>query len=75
MNCYTIFISGVRMPVVSCDSQGKRMVVEARYMCNVTKQHRYFTTARSKRKEEVTVLSDRYLLRLAVRMVALAYGN
>ena len=46
------------MPVVSCDSQGKRMVAEARYMCNVTGQQRYFTTARSKRKEEVTVPSD-----------------
>ena len=46
------------MPVVSCDSQGNRMVTEARHMCNVTEQYRYFTTARSKRKEEATVPSD-----------------
>ena len=47
------------MPVIGCDSQGKRMVAEARCMCNVTEQQRYFTTARSKRKDEATVPSDR----------------
>ena len=32
------FISGVRMPVIGCDSQGKKMVAEAGYMCNVAEQ-------------------------------------
>ena len=29
------FVSGVRMPVIGCDSEGKKMVAEAGYMCNV----------------------------------------
>ena len=60
------------MPVVGCDSEGKKMVAEAGYMCSVAEQQRYFTTARSKRKGEVTVPLDRYLLPFAVSMVALA---
>ena len=35
------------------------MVAEAGYMCNVAEQQRYFPTARSKCKGEVTVSLDR----------------
>ena len=60
------------MPVVNCDSQGKNMVAEAGYMCNVAKQQRYFPTARSESKGGSPYPSIGYLLPLAVRMVALA---
>ena len=50
------------MPVVGYDSQGKKMVAETGYMCNVAEQQRYFTTARSKSKWEVTVPFDRVSL-------------
>ena len=44
--CYTVVISGgVRMPVVDCDSQNKKLVAEARYMCNVANQPRYLAAA------------------------------
>ena len=58
------------MPVIGCDSEGKEMVAEAGYMCKVAEQQRYFITARSKRKREVTIPLDR--LSLAVRMAAFA---
>ena len=35
------------------------MVAEAEYMRNVAEQQRYFTTARSKSKREVTIPLDR----------------
>ena len=50
------------MPVIGCDSQEKKMVAEAGYMCNVAEQQRYFTTARSKSKREVTIPLDRVSL-------------
>ena len=50
------------MPVIGYDSQGNKMVAEAGYMCNVAEQQRYFTTARSKRKREVTIPLDRVSL-------------
>ena len=50
------------MPVIGCDSQGKKMVAEAGYMCNVAEQRRYFTTARSKSEREVTTPLDRVSL-------------
>ena len=56
------FVSGVRMPVIGCDSERKKMVAEAGYMCNVAEQHMYFTTARSKCKKEVTIPLDRVSL-------------
>ena len=46
------------------------MVAEAAYMCNVAEQQRYFTIARSKSRGGVPYPSIRYLLPLAVRMVA-----
>ena len=46
------------MPVIGCDSQGKKIVAEAGYMCNVAEQQRYSTTARSKSKREVTIPLD-----------------
>ena len=60
------------MPVIGCDSQGKKMVAEAGYICNIAEQHRYFTTPRSKRKRGSPYPSIGYLVPLAVRMVALA---
>ena len=50
------------MPVIGCDSEGKKMVAEAGYMCNVAEQQRYFTTARSKSNTEVTIPLDRVSL-------------
>ena len=46
------------MSVVGCESQRKKMVCEARYMCNGAKQQRYFTTAESKGQGQVTVTLD-----------------
>ena len=61
------------MPVVGCDSQNKKLIAEARYMCNIAKQQMYLAAARSKGKDEVTVTTSiRYILPLAVRMVELA---
>ena len=54
-------IPGVRMPVIGCDSQGN-MVAETGYVYNVPEQQRYFTTARSKGKREVTIPLDRVSL-------------
>ena len=48
------------------------MVAEAGYMRNVSKQQRYFTSAKSKSRGGLPYLSIGYLLPLAVRMVASA---
>ena len=50
------------MSITGCDCQGKKMVAEAGYMRNVAEQQRYFTTARSKSKREVTIPLDRVSL-------------
>ena len=50
------------MTVIGCDSQEKKMVAKAGYMCNVAEQQRYFTTARSKSNREVTIPLDRVSL-------------
>ena len=50
------------MPVIGCDSQGKKMVAEAGYMYNVAEQQRYFTTARSKSRVGVAAPLDRVSL-------------
>ena len=44
------FNSGIQVapPVNVCDAQRKKVVAEAKYMCNVAKQHRYLTTTKSK---------------------------
>ena len=46
------------MPVIGYGSHGNKMVAEAAYMCIIAEQSRYFTTARSKGKEEVIVPLD-----------------
>ena len=50
------------MPVVGCDSEGKKMAAEAGYMSNVAEQQRCFTNARSTSKREVPMPLDRVSL-------------
>ena len=50
------------MTVIGCDFERTKMVAEAGYMCNVAEQQRYFNTASSKSKREVTKPFDRVSL-------------
>ena len=50
------------MPVIGCDSQEKKVVAEAGYMCNVEEQQRCFITAKSKNRGRVGAPLDRVSL-------------
>ena len=71
--CDTVFFSGVPMPVIDCDSQEKKMVAEAGYMCIVAEQQRGTSPLLDRKvRGRSPYPSIGYLLPLAVRMVALA---